>query len=184
VSLNGTGSKYLFSFDPSVAPVDDRYEKNDTLETAYDLRSYEQTWLSAVDGKGVQRDVDWYHIAVDAGLERIQALCNANQLGLTFGLYDTNGVNLFEATPSTSLRLEHTVSIADSYFLRIAGDDQGKTYDILWDDLPLLPATTHRSKASYDVRSRERKDAEGTQSRQDSKPNHGDIAQPRIHLRL
>ncbi len=50
---------------------DDNYEPNDVMASAYDLSSDEQTWLSTIDGLGVQSDDDWYQIDVTPGFERV-----------------------------------------------------------------------------------------------------------------
>ena len=51
--------------------TDDNYEENDTLSTAYDLSSMETTWLSTINGYGIQTDDDWYRIYVTSGYEEV-----------------------------------------------------------------------------------------------------------------
>lgn len=51
--------------------VDDPYEDNDEWMEAYDLSSYPNTWLSEINGYGMQFDEDWYQIYVPEGYGRI-----------------------------------------------------------------------------------------------------------------
>ena len=56
-------------------PADDNSEENDTPLQAYDLSSQPQTWLSDIDGPGIQADDDWYRIEVLPNKERVTIDC-------------------------------------------------------------------------------------------------------------
>jgi len=59
------------NFTVQSGAADDNYEENDTLAAAHDLSSNEQTWLSTINGYGIQADSDWYRIEVTPGDERV-----------------------------------------------------------------------------------------------------------------
>jgi len=62
------GNQYDLWWDDVEYSSDDHYEENDTLAAAYDLSSDEQTWLSTINGYGIQADRDWYRIEVTPGM--------------------------------------------------------------------------------------------------------------------
>lgn len=57
---------YSLSLDVlRAAALDDAYEENDSLGTAYHPGfEWEGTWLSGISGAGIQRDDDYYRIDV------------------------------------------------------------------------------------------------------------------------
>ena len=58
------------------ARADDPYEENDDWGTAYHPGyNWARTWLSDINGLGIQADEDWYLIDVDVASQRIQVDC-------------------------------------------------------------------------------------------------------------
>jgi hypothetical protein len=118
--------------------ADDAYEENDSRATAYDLSGDEQTWLSAMDGAGVQADDDWFEIQATSGYTRIVVdLQFSDAAGdIDLALHDSGGGLLASSTSVTDDEsIDFVVPAAGQYFLRIYYDDAGNSYDLWWDDL-------------------------------------------------
>ncbi len=117
--------------------IDDRYEENDTIESAYDLSAYSGTWLSSVDGLGVQYDQDWYEIYADPGVESIQINCQfTNEDGdIDLALYDAYG-NLLARSQGTSNSeaINYALTSQDGgvFYIQVYYGNQGNTYDLRW----------------------------------------------------
>ena len=123
-------------------PGDDNYEENDTLETAADPEddngNWEQTWLSAINGPGIQDDDDWYLINITSGYEHLVVdLTFSHAEGdIDLAVHDTVGVRVDKSDSITDN--EHIDTILPSsgtYYIRVYYDDAGNTYDLWWDDL-------------------------------------------------
>ncbi len=66
------GNRYDFKYSTGfTGGSDDEYEENDTLRTAFDLRSVEGKWLSEFRGEGVAADDDFYMIQIHPGQLRL-----------------------------------------------------------------------------------------------------------------
>jgi len=123
-------------------PVDDAYEENDTIFTAYDLSNQEQTWLSNIAGLGLQADQDWYRIDVTPGFENLVVDLQFNHAfgNLDLGVYDASG-NLVASSISTTDNesINTILSGSGTYYLLVDGypGDTLNTYDLRWDDLPV-----------------------------------------------
>jgi len=121
------------------AAAADRYEENDTRETAYDLSFRRQSWLNTIDGYGFQEDDDWYEIGVEPGFERIQIDLRFSHADgdVNLQLVDSLGYILISsATVSDNEFIDYTVSAgAGIYYLRVHGDGAGNPYTLWWDAL-------------------------------------------------
>jgi hypothetical protein len=116
--------------------TDDNYEPNDQREFAYDLTEYEQTWLSEIDGHGVQWDDDWYEIYVSSGNSHLNVeLTFTDALGdIDIAVYDAYGSFVEDSTGvSDNEYIDVDVSVG-TYYLKIYFGDDGNSYDLWWDD--------------------------------------------------
>ena len=118
-------------------PLDDTYEDNDTLGTAYDLSGDEDTWLSTIDGWAVSADDDWYAIYVTAGFERVIIDCDfVHAYGdIDIELYDDTGALVDEAFSMTDdERIDCVVGQADAYYYVLVYEfgSSGNLYDLKW----------------------------------------------------
>ena len=113
---------------------DDAYEENDSLGTAY-VFDQEGTWLSAVQGLGVQSDQDWFRIHLNQG-ESVQIDCtfshSAGDIDLELYSSDADPVGDSSASESDDERLEETAPSTGYYYIRVYYGDAGNTYDLRW----------------------------------------------------
>ena len=119
------------------AYMEDAYEPNDTLSTAYDFTTA-QTWLSTVNGLGVQADDDWYMIDVAPGHERVQVDCRFTHADgdIDIALYDADENLLDVSTSSTDDEfIDCAVPSAGIYYIKVLFDNAGNTYDLWWNNL-------------------------------------------------
>ncbi|NES23499.1 MAG: hypothetical protein F6K41_32420 [Symploca sp. SIO3E6] len=126
--------------------VDDAYEENDTLATAYDLSNQEQTWLSNIAGNGRQVDQDWYRIDVTQGYENLVVDLQFNHgLGdLDLFVYDSAGNVVTSSISTTDNESINTLlPSSGTYYLLVDGypGDTFNTYDLIWDDRLYLVGT-------------------------------------------
>ena len=123
----------------AVALTDDNYEENDTLATAYDLSSLEQTWLSAINGYGKQADVDLYSIYVTPGYVRVlvDARFTHSQGDIDIALYDSAGNSLASSTGvSDNEYIDFIVPTGGAYYyIAVYYENRGNQYDLWWDDI-------------------------------------------------
>jgi hypothetical protein len=129
---------------------DDAYEENDTLATAWHPgTNWENTWLSSIDGLGVQADDDWYRI--DVASERVQIdvqFIHADG-DIDVCLVDESEVPLACSESVTDNEFIDTeVPGPGTYYILVYFDDAGNTYDLWWDDLCLMSL----SDVSYAVK--------------------------------
>jgi hypothetical protein len=76
------------------AQAEDAYEPNDTLAAAWHPGyNWVRTWLSSINGLGIQADEDWYQIDVDPGSVRVQVDCRFTHAegDIDIALYDSTG---------------------------------------------------------------------------------------------
>ncbi len=120
------------------ALMDDDYEANNKLTTAYDLSHKEKTWLNTIDGLGIQSNVDWYKIHVTPGADSlaISLTFTHNDGDIDLALYDSSE-QLIDRSISTSDNesIELPSPPSGDYYLKIYYDDDGNTYDLWWDDV-------------------------------------------------
>jgi len=123
-------------------PTDDNYEENDDYTTAHDLSLNEGTWLSAIDGLGVQADDDWYEIYVDPGNEFLQVTLTFSHAegNIDIDVYDASLSNIAGSLSVTDNEYINTiVPTSGIYYLEIYGSGAGNEYDLWWDDI-LVPS--------------------------------------------
>ncbi|NET57304.1 MAG: S8 family serine peptidase, partial [Symploca sp. SIO2E6] len=137
---NNSNVGLLLDYDNVVVSVDDAYEENDTIATAYDFSNQEQTWLSNIAGLGRQVDQDWYRIDVEQGYENLVVDLEFNHALGDLDLFVYDGAGNF-VTSSISITdnesINTTLSTAGTYYLRVDGYP-GNTfnyYDLSWDDV-------------------------------------------------
>jgi len=139
----------FFDYDTVSITIDDAYEENDTLGTAFDLSGNEATFLSSIAGAGIQADDDWFEIDVTPGFERLQVgldFIDANG-DIDLQVYDASG-NLVTSAISVTDDEFIDVILANSgtHYLRVYGGvgNTNNTYDLIWDDLQYLVGTEER----------------------------------------
>lgn len=138
------------------AVVDDDYEENDTLGSAFNLASHGGSWISTLDGPGVQSDDDWYEIAVPAGMNRVRVDCQfTHELGdIDIELLDAGG---FAVASSTGVNDNETIDTelapgGGTYFIRVYYGNAGNAYDLKWEaDAPDAPDIALFGGAELDV---------------------------------
>ncbi len=118
--------------------VQDAYEENDNSDEAYDLRALESTFLSDFEGHCSLLDEDWYileHVDTELFVEAIFTHADGN---IDLELFtDING-QLVRVVGATSETDDETIIYngpAASYYLKVFGDLDGNTYDLIWNSL-------------------------------------------------
>jgi len=133
-----TGNLYNLYWDDLVAVVDDAYEPNDFPIDAYDLTTYDGTWLSTIAGMGIQLDYDFYEIFVPVGNERVTIECTfTHTLGdVDIQLWNSTLGGLTGSFSTTDDEyIDYIVPSAGTHYILVYGDDLGNTYDLMWDAL-------------------------------------------------
>ncbi len=131
----GASNEVLLSVLLTVRPPDDPYETNNAWTTAYDLSAQPAAWLSGLGGPGVQRDDDWYRIAVPPGYENVIITCLFTHAegDIDVGLYDAAGQRQFVAEGVADNEiLDGDVPAPGTFYIRVYYDDAGNTYDLWW----------------------------------------------------
>ena len=116
---------------------DDEYEENDIRATAFDLSLHEQTWLSAIDGLGVQADDDWFKITVAPGYLRVLVDCEFTHAdgNIDIALVDSTGSSLATSEGSGDVEnIDFVVPESGVYYIRVHQGNAGNTYDLRWRD--------------------------------------------------
>jgi len=143
----GGGYRDIYSYEGGMAPYlyvnfipppDDNYEENDDHTTAYyPGYDWEQTWLSSIDGYGIQGDEDWYQITVSEGFENVVIDCNFSHIDGDINLYlhNSSGIFLYVSLSSTdNEHIEYEVSDPGTYYIRVQNANAYNKYDLWWDD--------------------------------------------------
>lgn len=143
------------AFFISVTPTtDDNYEENDTLETAYNLSSQERTWLSSINGFGIQSDDDWYKIDVTSGYENVLVDCQFTHSAgdIDIALYNASGNELTSSTSTSDDEyIDCVVPSPGIYYIKVYYDDAANTYDLWWDDVRYIPPQPNLSFDSFQI---------------------------------
>ncbi len=140
VYYDNAGNTYDLQWN-SLEIIDDNYEPNDTLEDAYDLSNYPETWLRNLDGAGIQYDNDWYKISVEEGFEKLVLdLETDDEISLTVYDEEENYINNFYIYESETI--EDILPGGGDYYLQVYYDDYygdaGNTYDLQWSSLEII----------------------------------------------
>lgn len=120
------------------AAIDDNYEPNDSLATAFDLSNNERTWLNDIDGQGTQANEDWYKIHADASSNNITAsiIFTHSDGDIDLRLYDSAGTLIGGSTSTSDDELINLgVTANNDYYLRVYYDNASNSYDLWWDDV-------------------------------------------------
>ncbi len=119
---------------------DDNYEPNNTPDTAYNMTSQEQVWLSSIDGLGIANHEDWYEIQVPAGQENLVVDLEFTHAegDIDLALYDDSGNEIDRAASVTDDEsMDLLVPEAGTYYLNVYPySGSGNTYDLRWNALP------------------------------------------------
>lgn len=115
--------------------LDDNYEENDNLDSAYDLTSYEDTWLSSIDGYGVQKDDDWYKIQVQSGRQHLIVVVKYDHQEGAIGIEikDWLGSDVIQNyTAEDDVIISYNLPSNGTYYIRIFGDRSRNIYSLSW----------------------------------------------------
>jgi len=140
ISGSNEGNSYNIYWDDITWTWNDHYENNDDYSTAYDLTSYENTYLSGIDSLGVSDDHDWFKFTADPYNLHVQIDFKTN-IGDYFELYlfDTDGSTwLDEESWSNNMQIDYYLPCPGTYFIRVTGDYSHYIYDLRWNELPYL----------------------------------------------
>ena len=138
VSGDNAGNEYDLWWNDIQSGEDDAYEENDSRATAFwPGFNWNDAWLTAVEGVGIQRDEDWYRIHIDPGFLQIEIdlLFDDAQGDLDLELVDSAGSVLDSAASVTdNERIAHEVPSAGDYYLRVYGfsSPSNDIYDLRW----------------------------------------------------
>ena len=141
IYYDNQGTLYDLRWDDLL--TDDNYEPNDTYWSAYNISSYEGTWLSAIDGLGIQADNDWYEICIDPGNERlvINLTFTHAEGNIQLEVYDSNiDFITYSHSITDNEYIDYIVPSSGTYYLLIWYNPAGNEYDLWWDDLPVIDA--------------------------------------------
>jgi hypothetical protein len=126
------------------ARADDPYEENDDWATAWHPgENWARTWLSDINGLGIQADEDWYLIDVDMASQRIQVDCRFIHADGDIDIalyYDPFGAPLASSeSPTDNELIDVAISGGGIYYIKVFYWDEliggtGNTYDLRWDD--------------------------------------------------
>ncbi|MDJ0729968.1 MAG: peroxidase family protein [Crocosphaera sp.] len=120
---------------------DDNYENNNTIETAFDLSTQEQTLLSEINGLGIALNDDFFEIEVtNRFLDlSVDLFFDTSQRNLDLLLFDATGTQI---AASTSLNDRESIDLIlkepGTYYANVTsgeGTFSGNTYDLRWDDV-------------------------------------------------
>lgn len=119
---------------------DDAYEENDFVEEPWHPGfNWEGTWLSALDGPGIQADDDFFRIDVTAGNERVLVDCRFSHAAGDIDIYllDSAGGVIGQSDGFVDNEAIDIVVPAGggTYLIVVTFEDAGNSYDLWWDDL-------------------------------------------------
>lgn len=137
---------------------EDNYEENDNYQQAFDLRDHAGFWLTAKDGYGVQKDMDFYLIHVPQGAKQLTVTSTFDGgLGeLNLNLYNAATEQIFTGTDPNAQPKDPDAEVdpdaepvivnakaitvenpaAGQYYIYITGDNRGNRYNLFWDFTP------------------------------------------------
>ena len=135
VYYGNAGNTYDLRWDDF---TEDAYEENDMWATAWHPGyNWERTWLSNIDGFGIQADDDWYRIDVDPDAERILVDCQFTHAegDIDIELYDSSGTHVTGSSSATDDEfIDHAISSGGTYYVRVYKDNGRNAYNLWWDD--------------------------------------------------
>lgn len=119
----------------SISGLDDNYEPNNSPSVAYDLSSYQDVWLSNIDGSGILEDDDFYKINITFGHHHLQVNLTFNPTigNIDIEIWDSGAVLLTGGYSTTDEEyIDYVVPSDGIYFIRILGPNSSNIYDLLW----------------------------------------------------
>ncbi|MFO7889180.1 MAG: carboxypeptidase regulatory-like domain-containing protein [bacterium] len=143
---------YLYFYLQEEIIQDDNYEENDDYTTAYNLSSYEGTWLSSINGSGVQLDEDWYEIYVDPGelYLNIDVIFNHSDGNIDIGIYNGSLTWLGWASSTTDNEsLNLILPQGGTYYIKVHWGNAGNTYDLKWKTSVIPPDDNYEENDVY-----------------------------------
>ncbi len=146
---------YEIRFDAvSVGSGDDAYEENDSRAQAwYGGFNWENTWLSGIDGLGLQSDEDWYRIDVDPGSERVVIDCEFSHAQGDIDIEIVNSAGDVVGFSEGTIDDEHIDTVVAGpgiYYIVAYYGNAGNSYDLWWDDL--VPSTAGPTNDDFAAR--------------------------------
>lgn len=134
---DGNGAPQAEFIATNSGAIDDAYEDNDSLATAYNLTT-EGTLLGNLAGLGVQADEDWYRIYVaPTGEQRVRIVCVFTDVAgdIDMQLVDAAGTILAGSYSVTdNENIDYVVPAMGMYYIRVFSGNAGNTYNLWWDD--------------------------------------------------
>lgn len=154
IKVTGPDSGAQYDLFWSVHPeTDDAYEDNDTLESTR-LYIDQNDPLAYIGGVGIQADDDYYRIFVASGYEQVQIDCSFTHADgdIVVALYDSTGHKIeFADSSDDNEQLQAVVLPNATYYVRVAGDNAGNTYNLSWSGSPsVAPSDLTLSGTSVD----------------------------------
>jgi len=138
ISGLNVGNTYDLLWNDTIVPSDDNYEENDFNSEPYNLSLYEATWLSSINGSGVQLDADWYEIYIDPGDEHLMITVTFTHTrgNIEIGVFDSSfSLLTYNISTTDNEYIDYIVPSNGTYLLLIIGENRGNKYDLWWDDL-------------------------------------------------
>ncbi len=127
------------NIDPTPASKSFTVQIDDAYEPEYDLSNYEQTWLSNINGYGIQADDDWYKIYVTSGYHRVLIDCRFTDADgdIDIALYNSSRTTRLDRSVSTTNNeyIDYTVPTGGTYYIKVYYGNAGNTYNLWWDDI-------------------------------------------------
>lgn len=134
---------------------DDSYEENDYYYEAYNLSNYEETYLSSIEGKGIQGDDDWYEISINSEYESliVDLIFTHAHGDIDIQVYDSNGTQLItlSQTSTDNEYIDYILPSSGTYYLRVYGDDVGNSYDLWWNYDSYIPPDNGSMIPGYNI---------------------------------
>jgi hypothetical protein len=152
---DNTGTEYDLTWQ-GLSPLifspggDDNYEDNYLSRDATNLKNHKDQWLSAKDGDGVQKNNDWYEIKVNANEQITVTLNNTGAFGgsIQCELRASNAVYI-RAT-SLAGQIVYQGNSETIYYIRVFGDNLGQSYDLLYEDDPVVVTPDGAGEDNYE----------------------------------
>ncbi|KKN20284.1 hypothetical protein LCGC14_0937220, partial [marine sediment metagenome] len=120
----------------SLSALEDGYEPNNFMGSAYDLTAYNDNWLSWINLNGTLRDDDWYNISVTGGNHRVRLnLTYTYALGdISMELWNSTMPMIMSNTTTDDEFIDFIVPADGIYSIKVFGFNPvlNNTYDLWW----------------------------------------------------
>lgn len=133
VSLGMDGSSVGHDFGYQF--IDDRWEENDSLETAHDVSDLRDQWFGRTGSQVRQFDEDWYRVDLELIPSHLRVAFDQDEtvVDIDLEVYDGEGNLFYEADVvggHNSVELE--AEGHKTFYFRVFGSDLGREYDMRW----------------------------------------------------